>query len=416
MESLATEGGAVTFRLWLCLFVGLFFSQLGLARPHASACSPIDKWVRASVNELVSSAHSAYENDTIDTYNDVVGQLTRTMKRCGLDRDTNFAAAYPELAGYLDQAAYAVQPSHELGFNVPDRQYLTETAEYVKIPDYLLDQRFLHDVSRYETLRRAKQYLAGLNSTRDAGSQLIFFSYTSRHLGTPDNDNSYRRLLVIVPGTEGEPDKWVQFGVTDPGVKVRTRNVSIVTAMPREGGTYDAYFRDVFRTFRRDGTITLRGRFELGEGEDNCASCHKSGVLPIFPEAGSAGRGEDAAVEAANARFRSYGPPRFGGYLDAAKFGPGLSSATSEYREAKFGRAFGHTDIGNAMQCDRCHVPENLGYLNWPMDSTIISSFIEGGAMPRNVAITSAHRSELYSKLIKEYFDVSDRTPGVMKS
>jgi hypothetical protein len=338
------------------------------------------------------------------------------MRRCGLNRDVDLAATYPELAAYLEESSYATLPSHELGFNVPDQQYFRETARFVRIPLYLLDQKFLHDVSRSETLWRAKRYLVRLNLARPDASQLIFFSYSSRHLGTPDNDNSYRRLLVVVPAENGEPDKWVQFGVTDTGVRVRTRNVSIVSAVDRGDGTYDSYFRDFFRLYRRDGSVGLKGRLELGEGDDNCTLCHKSGVLPIFPEAGSVGRGEEDRVEAVNARFRSYGAARFGGYIDPAKFGPGLSFAGQAYRAAKFGRAFADSSVGQAMKCDRCHTPEKLGYLNWPMDRTIISSFVEGGAMPRNTEIASAHRAELYKKLIAEYFDTSDRTPGVMKS
>ena len=91
-------------------------------------------------------------------------------------------------------------PDHELGFTVSDKQYFKETRQFVQIPDFLLDQNFLRFVSRFETLDRAKAYLRDLNTKREAADQLIFFSYESRHLGTPDNDDSYIRLLVIVPG------------------------------------------------------------------------------------------------------------------------------------------------------------------------------------------------------------------------
>lgn len=377
---------------------------------------PAQQWVKISADELVRSAHRAYEDKDPDGYTNVVGELLRTMRRCGLEGNVEFAAQYPEFVGYLSEASFAVRPSHELGFNVPDKQYFRETAKYVGIPGYLLNERFLHDVSRYETLPRAKSYLAKINSERPAEARLIFFSYTSRHLGTPDNNDSYRRLLIVVPAKNGEPDKWIQFGVTDPGVKARTRNVSIVTAVTRDDGSYDAYFRDFFRIYRRNGTIGLRGRLELGQGDDNCASCHKTGVLPIFPETGSVDPGEADRVEAVNERFRSYGAPRFGGYLDPAKFGPGLAFAPSEYRAKRFGPGFAETAVGRAMRCDRCHTPEKLGYLNWPMDRVIIDSFVNGGVMPRNAQIASAHRAQLYKRLIDEYFDVSDANPGIMMS
>jgi hypothetical protein len=108
-------------------------------------------------------------------------------------------------------------------------------------------------VSRYETLGKAKTFLASLNATRGQSDQLIFFSYRSRHLGTPDNNKSYRRLLIVVPGAadQGIPEKWVQFGVTDPGKKVPIRNVSIVSALLNSDGTFNAYFKDYFRTYRQ---------------------------------------------------------------------------------------------------------------------------------------------------------------------
>ncbi|HEV7700621.1 MAG TPA: hypothetical protein VGO43_10375 [Pyrinomonadaceae bacterium] len=381
-------------------------------------CTDHDTFVRNGVDELVRSAHAAYQDDETDGYDNVVGALVRAVRRCSLSDDLGFADRYPEFLDYINESSYAVLPDHELGFNVPDKQYFAETIQYLGIPEYLLEPRFLRDISRFETLARAKKYLESINASLPADRKLTFFSYTSRHLGTPDNNDSYRRLLIVVPGdpASAEPDKWVQFGVTDPGVRVRTRNVSVVAAVVRDDGSYDAYFKDYYRTYRRNGSINIRGRLELGEGDENCASCHKTGVLPIFPEAGSVPEDEAERVAAVNERFRSYGAPRFGGYIEPAKFGPGLGFGGEEYRTARFGGRFAETAVAGAMSCDRCHVPEKLGYLNWPMDRIIIDSFVKGGEMPRGGEIASAHRTQLYDKLVREYFDTSDHTPGVMKS
>jgi hypothetical protein len=110
-----------------------------------------------------------------------------------------------------------VLPDHELGFTVPDQQYFAETRQYVEVPEFLRSQTFLRWVSRSETLDRAKKLLRDLNTTRAPSDQLLFFSYRSQHLGTPDNDDSRLRLLIVVPGNvqHGVPEKWVQFGVTD---------------------------------------------------------------------------------------------------------------------------------------------------------------------------------------------------------
>jgi hypothetical protein len=300
--------------------------------------------------------------------------------------------------------------------------YFAETRQYVGIPDFLLTPAFLRAVSRYETLARAKAMLRQLNETRRPDEQLLFFSYESRHLGTPDNPDSFRRLLIVVPGNAALriPEKWVQFGVPDPRARAPVRNVSVVAALsgdkPGEEGTTNVYFKDYFRTFRRNGSITIKGRWELGYGDDNCAQCHKSGVLPIFPEAGSVSREEQAMVATVNARFLTYRRPRFDRYLDATKLGPGLGShrtiESSIFSEIRLSSNPG-TD---GKTCAACHHSEGLGALNWPMDRVLISSYVKGGQMPRGYKLTLAERNRLYQKLIQDYFATDEANPGILKA
>ena len=364
-----------------------------------------DAWVKGRV-------------DALPAYNRVLNSIARTIRERKLAQDQEFSSRYREFVDYIQAASLDQQPDHDLGFTVPDGQYFRETSQYVQIPEFLLDQDFLRWVSRYETLERAKSFLRRLNSQRSPGDRLIFFSYTSRHLGTPDNDDSYRRLLIVVPGDAGKgvPEKWVQFGVTDPRERVRVRNVSVVSVVPDSDGRFNTYFKDSYRTYHRDGSISIKGRWELGYGDDNCARCHKSGILPIFPVDGSVTPDEEQAVSAVNQRFRSYGTPRFGKYLDETRFGPGLSSATWPERNRRFGKGFSQTPVGLAMKCASCHRPEGLGSLNWPMDPVVISSYIKGGQMPIGEKLQPRERNELYENLIQEYFATGDANPGILKS
>jgi hypothetical protein len=392
-----------------------------LARPMSCAHirSRPDEWVASSVDALVRAARAAYDDDEAEpAYERLLGRLAGTLRRCDLTLDAGFVETHREFVEYIEAAAPVAFPGHELGFAVPDRQYFAETRAYVKIPDFLLDKGFVRAASRAETLARAKSYLRLLNTRRAPSEQLIFFSYKSRHLGTPDNAESFLRLLIVVPGdaARGEPEKWVQFGVTDPGARTRVRNVSVVSTVARADGTSDVYFKDYYRTFRRDGSIPIAGRWELGHGDDNCVQCHKSGVLPVFPVAGSVSAGEQQAVEEVNRRFRGYGAPRFGGYLDASKFGPGLGAATHEDREGRFGVGFRGSVVGRAMTCSACHQRNYLGALNWPMDRVVVSSYIEGGQMPRGQSLSGAERRELYEKLLREYFAADAARPGILKS
>ncbi len=363
--------------------------------------------MKRTVNALVTSARTFYERDSAEyAYERVIDSTVKFMDKCRLAQDPQFSSQYPEFIGFITTLALERKPDHELGFNVPDKIYFEQTRQYVEIPDFLLTPSFLRAVSRSETLPEAKTMLRQLNISRSPEDQLIFFSYESRHLGTPDNPDSFRRLLIVVPGNVATkvPEKWVQFGITDPGSRARVRNVSVVAVVPELDGTTNAYFKDYFRTFRRNGAITIKGRWELGEGDDNCTQCHKSGILPIFPEAGSVSGDELPLVEKVNERFRSYSRPRFDRYLDASKLGPGLGSKALL------------TSSGQKVRCAECHQPNKLGSLNWPMDRVLISSYVKGGQMPFGFQLTTFERNRLYKQLIEDYFAIDDAKPGILKS
>ena len=408
-------------RLKACLiFVALLFGvNTAQAAPCARLKAQPDAWVTANVDTLVQAARNAFETDrALPAYEKVLDGIVGTIRECNLSEDHIFVSRHRNFLEFIEAAGLERRSDHELGFLVPDKQYFAETRQFVGIPEFLLEPTFLRNVSRYETLGRAKSYLKQLNSSRGTDEQLIFFSYKSRHLGTPDNDASYRRLLIVVPGNaeRGLPDKWVQFGVTDPGLRARVRNVSVVSAVPAANGIFNAYFKDFYRTYRRDGSIAVEGRWELGEGDDNCAMCHKSGILPIFPVRGTVSAAEQQALLTVNERFRSYGSARFGGYLDERKLGPGLSSASPEDRQRRFGRAFEKTAAAKAMVCSSCHNSERLGALNWPMDKILIKSYVTGGRMPFGQSLSTRDRQQIYSNLIEEYFATDKHNPGVLKS
>lgn len=394
-------------------------AELTLAASRPRSKLDQDAWVRGRVNAFVRAARAVYARDeAIPRYQRILNSMSRTIRARKLDEDASFVSRYREFVDYVRTVSLDRLPGHELGFEIPDKQYFAETSKYVQIPEVLLEPAFLRSVTRYETLNRAKDFLRRINQKRAPGDRLLFFSYTSRHLGTPDNDDSYRRLLIVVPGDSdaGVPEKWVQFGVTDPRVRNPTRNLSVVSAMINRDGTFNTYFKDYFRTYRRHGLIGIKGRWESGWGDDFCASCHKSGVLPIFPEPGSVSAAEEPEVEAVNARFTTYGSPRFGGYLDASAWGPGLGSATAKERSKRFGQGFADTAVGRAMSCSQCHQSSNLGSLNWPFNEAILSSYIKGGHMPPGVTLTQSQRDELYDKLLEEYFSVDEANPGILKA
>ncbi|HEV8370259.1 MAG TPA: hypothetical protein VGQ39_20070 [Pyrinomonadaceae bacterium] len=400
-------GSAISVICGSILLAALMASEVD-ARPCAKTSVQQDAWVRRSIDTLIRSARRAYEEDRAErAYSRQLGWIANTMKQCKLADDLNFISRYPEFVEYIRVLSLDQQKDHELGFEVTDRVYFNETQAFVAIPDFLITPEFLLAVRRFETLGKAKTLLRAMNAKRAANDQLLFFSYESRHLGTPDNDNSYRRLLIVVPGNPAEnvPEKWVQFGIPDPRARVPVRNLSVIAVVPGPEKTTNTYFKDYFRTYGRNGSVNVKGRWALGYGDDNCVKCHKSGVLPIFPVDGSVSEDEKPLVEAVNQRFLTYGAPRFGRYLDASKFGPGLGSKpqTPDPRHL-------------TPNCASCHQPNGLGWLNWPMDSVLISSFVEAGKMPLSSNLKEWESTKLYQQLLDDYFSTDDIHPGILKA
>lgn len=409
----------MSFRVSTILLCLILIGESLHASPSRRSKFNPDAWARAKVDALVVAARAAYnDDDALPSYRRALKSIARTIARRKLSQEESFLSHYREFVEYIQAASLDQLPGHELGFIVPDRQYFDETRQYVQIPEFLMSQRFLRLASRYETLERAKEYLRRQNFGREPSEQLLFFSYRSKHLGTPDNDDSFERLLIVVPGNSaaGVPEKWVQFGITDPKVRTLIRNVSVVSAIAGTDGTFNTYFKDYFRTYRRRGPISITGRWELGYGDDNCVRCHKSGIIPIFPVEGSVSPSEQQALLAVNERLLTYGSPRFDKYLDETKFGPGLGSASPEARDKRFGEGFGGTDLGRAMACANCHQRARFGTLSWPFDSVVINSYITGGQMPLEQNTDASWRDELHEKLIEEYFATDDANPGILKS
>ena len=191
----------IPFRLGSGVLVLFLAASAFSAVPCDQIKSQPDAWVTGRVNALVVTARRAYENDrALTAYERVLDGISRSMQQCRLASEGDFAKRYPEFVGYVTTLALERQPEHELGFNVPDSVYFSETRAFVTIPDFLLAPNFLRAVSRYATLAQAKAQLRELNTARAVDDQLIFFSYQSRHLGTPDNPDSFWRLLIVVPG------------------------------------------------------------------------------------------------------------------------------------------------------------------------------------------------------------------------
>src|SRR5437899_2568809 len=128
----AGRAAAAAAILACCLLCGLEVS--------AATCNHIEsrpeEWVRASVDALVRTARGAYENDSGQkAYQHTVDTIVATIGRCRLDQEQSFISRYREFVDYFSVVSLDRQSDHELGFNVPDKQYFAETRGYVEIPE-----------------------------------------------------------------------------------------------------------------------------------------------------------------------------------------------------------------------------------------------------------------------------------------
>ena len=354
--------------------------------------------------------------------------------------------SFPQLADELQHLLQFLHANRhegeigfELGFNVPDARYFRETSQYTSIPKELLQQDLLRAMSSPELIPNALEILARLNEARPVESKYLFFKYTSQHLPTPDDSQVYGRILIIVPGN---PEKWVQFGVPEAG-KTRTQNVSVVSILTGQDGNRHVFMKDHFRIFPdtarkgggggesvtwSEGEIKIRSRFEETGRSDNCASCHKSGVLPIFPQHGSFDPIDAPKIAEANRRFRQYGKQDFGGYLDLQSLGAGLGPHGPEadrlrtnafLRTCTGGLALEQHELSmkkirDSMSCSKCHNPALGGALNYPVNEVLLRSYVLGGKMPPRNDLSKSERQGLLRCLEQEYFGTGGESPSVL--
>jgi hypothetical protein len=232
-------------------------------------------------------------------------------------------ACLRNLSTYVNAISLRTTKRYLSGYRISDVSYHHKADLMTEVPAELQAPALLDNVTQFGGLARAKDYLMRLNGSKAEDQRLIFFSYKSQHLGTPDNDKAFGRLLVVVPGN---PEKWVQYGVPE-FPRQAVKNVSVVAVDKRADGTRNVYFKDRALIRNPDGRLVPKGRFELGVGADACMDCHKGGVNPIFPAPGSVSAEELPLVDQVNQRFYGYLPPGFDGDYDPGWFGPGLGTS-----------------------------------------------------------------------------------------
>lgn len=385
----------------------------------------------AALTIVRQSAHRASDDPT--PVNDAIREIDSVFAKC-VDAARPILGVNPELAASLaNLKTFSSARKNEgldhwlMGFNVPDAKYFADTSSFTAIPQDLQNPKLLSALSDPKRIPEALKMLEALNATYSPEHRIVFFQYVSQHLTTPDQSQVYGRILIYVPADAAGIERWVQFGVPEAG-KGRTQNVSVVAVKTNANGQTDVYFKDHFRMYDR-AEIYIKSRFEVNGSGDSCVACHKSGVLPIFPKPGSLAAADQPKLDFVNSVFKNYGPPSFGGYLDSAALGPALGETDAETRakrtpefiatcakDLKFDDIQNsHATISKSMNCAKCHnSADGLGSLNYPLNLTVIDSYVRGGKMPPRNTLSVNEREGLLRCLKAEYFGVDSRQPALL--
>ncbi len=336
-----------------------------------------------------------------------------------------------------------------LGLEVPDEQYWNLAKPYLEFPELLKSQRFLTAMASPGTYRQALEMIDSINANLPPERKWISLLFDAQFITTVDDAHTYGRMLVMVPnepvGNSEVADRWIQFGIADPGTYPETRSVSMFTVV-RNAETpakTTTYFSDFMRIRdKQTGKFSIRSNFTmLHDPSLNCYNCHKSSVLPIHPAReyvlDSGGKLAENRANAGelpaklNNLIMGYGPPNYV-YQDTFAYGPCLGP-TNRYRSDAFLKSAtagldisptSYDRIRNAMHCSNCH--NNFGVINYPQavptdldlkafrtHRGMVQTLVEQGTMPPGNTLTARERQALWRCLMSEYLNM-DTKQGIL--
>lgn len=352
--------------------------------------------------------------------------------------------AMRNFVSFVRALALTATPGHSLGMSVSDRRYWRNSASHLEFPSLLVSQEFLAKLAHPSHYKEAVVDLEEQNKALPKDRQWIVVPFVAGFVSSVDK-TTYGRLLIYVPNEPGPDrsvyDKWIMFAIATPDMAKppEIKSVSMVSVHRRPGQPARTYFMDFFRsrTPKTDEIKIVPTALLPANPSKNCYDCHKSGVLPIHPEAQLEFL-EDGKMAAKspvlsvfrqlNSHIRSYGTQDRGDQ-DLLAYGPTLAPKGSEHSLELIRQATEGLDLKEeslvrikaAMNCGSCH--EDFAPINYPQavqtkgDLTafkrkegMLRTYVENGWMPLNNDLTPAERKGLWRSLIKGYFDAENQS------
>ncbi len=335
--------------------------------------------------------------------------------------------------------------THRLGFSLSDKEYARLAEPFVRLPDLIVNQSFLRDMSDPAGYRSAVRQIEAQAGSEERTVRWRVLLFRGRFIKSVDR-TTYGRMLVVIPGRTGVDgalyDQWIQFALATPDQPqgVDERSVSVVSVVRREHKARpEVYFMDYLRTTDPlTGDIRLVPTAVLDDNPSkNCYDCHKTGVLPIRPDLmfdfdirGRLTKASDTSptLRVLDELAAAYGRPDIVG-MDEPAYGPSVGSSDVlpdrsfvKSVSAPLNLSDESLDrIRQAMACCRCH--DSIGPLNFPAgvrrsrDETtfkygrsLTQTYVEEGWMPPGNQLSRIERVELWQCLSRQYLDLKRGT------
>jgi hypothetical protein len=385
-----------------------------------------------------------FEPTVTSSIGPTISRFEVSRRSAAIFRSMDRKAAPENLIKFALAQHWSDQPCHDLGLDIPDREYWPLAAPYVSFPAVLSSQRFLRFLAHPRSYREAVRAIENANSSLAADQKMTVLLYESQFIKSAD-ETTYGRLLVLAPNqkmSDGNVlDQWIQFAIAEPGREGPQciRSVSIVAVSRPVGaaGNASSVMVDFMRNPGPSGEIRIEPTMLLANSPSkNCYNCHKAPVVPVHPalqyEFDDAGAlrekaHQDAALLATlNCRIASYGKVEMRP-VDIQGYGPCIGPV-DRVRSDAFIRSASGTNISDesiqrvrdAMNCAQCH--DSFAPINYPQAIDIdgnrrafrrgmglTATFVEDGVMPPGNVLTPVERKALWRCLTKEYFDPQRR-------
>ncbi len=358
------------------------------------------------------------------------------------------------LVNFSTSLGQQFKPEHTRGFSIPDKAYIEYAGDAIAFPELLQSQPFLKAVSDPAHYKDALDMIEARNAAvkdKPGEQQWTTLLYEAPFLPSPDC-KTYGQFAVYIPG---EISKYIQFGILTPeqigADQDKLNGVSIVsvkaTGKPPPNIS-EVFIVDYWREYHDDQVILEPKIIATGEST-NCYACHKTSVMPFYPDRGFTFEADGSLIEAPQARtdeLRDFlnnqqayaGPPYFGGLLEPAHFGPAIGPA-DRYRSQEFMASctaewpdVDDEKIAQMMDCASCHNENLIGAMNFPQavpsdrdvhgtdglgekpwqTLTFVETFIQLDYMPPGLPekLSADEKSALSNCLLKEYYDHQKQT------